>query len=83
MTGYCAHNPWFLTKCSKKKVMEGTRRCLLPIRIWRRAGMKVDLGGAVTSDEEAFYESRKTSVLLPGGHMFIVSGAEKGGLLSG
>jgi hypothetical protein len=45
--------------------------------------MKVDLGGAVTSDEDAFYESRKTSVLLPGGDVFIVSGAEKDGLLSG
>jgi hypothetical protein len=45
--------------------------------------MKVDLGGAVTSDEDVFYENRKTSVLLPGGDVFIVSGAEKGGLLSG
>ena len=47
------------------------------------AGMKVDLGGAVTNDGDAFYENRKTSVLLPGGDVFIVSGAEKGGLLSG
>jgi len=45
--------------------------------------MKVDLGVAVTSDEEALYEDRKTSVLLPGGDVFIVSGSEKGGLLSG
>jgi len=45
--------------------------------------MKVDLGGAVTRDEAAFYENRKTSVLLPGGDMFIVSGSEKGGLLAG
>jgi len=48
-----------------------------------RAGMKVDLGGVVTSDEDAFYENRKTSVQLEGGDVFIVSSAEKGGLLSG
>jgi hypothetical protein len=63
--------------------MESTRRCLPSVRIWRRAGVKVDLGGAVTSDEDAFYENLKTSVQLPGGDVFIVSGAEKGGLLSG
>jgi len=44
--------------------------------------MKVDLGGAVASDEEAFYENRKTSVLLPGGDMFIVSRSEKSGHLA-
>lgn len=77
------HNPWFLTKWSKKKVMESTRRCLPSVRIWRQAGMKVDLGGAVTSDEDGLCENRKTSVLLQGGDVCIVSGAEKGGLLSG
>jgi len=82
VTGYYAHNSWFLTKRSKKKVMENTRRCLPSVRIWRRAGMKVDLGGAVASDEEAFYENRKTSVLLPGGDMFIVSRSEKSGHLA-
>jgi hypothetical protein len=45
--------------------------------------MRVDLGGAVTNDEDAFCENRKTSVLLQGVDVFIVSGAEKGGLLSG
>jgi len=45
--------------------------------------MKVDLGGAVTSDEDGLCENRKTSVLLQGGDVCIVSGAEKGGLLSG
>jgi hypothetical protein len=45
--------------------------------------MKVDLGGAVTSDEDSFCENRKTSVLLASGDVFIVSGAVKGGPLSG
>jgi hypothetical protein len=45
--------------------------------------MKVDLGGVVTSEEDSFYENRKTSVLLPSGDVFIVSGAEKGGPLLG
>ena len=45
--------------------------------------MEVDMGAAVTSDEDSFYEIRKTSVLQPGGDVFMVSGAEKGGPFSG
>jgi hypothetical protein len=35
VTCHYAHNPWFLTKRSKKKVMESIRSCIPLVRIWR------------------------------------------------